>query len=297
MKCIDEVIKKIQSKETGDEGNYIIMRLALADKLAEICREGDCVSYVEKMLQPLYEILEKQHGTIEKLKTKIDGATIETIWYLDKIAQIFCEIIGQQQDIIDALKAGRNPFDSETGKPMGLSPIGHSNYLPALQSAALSNKKEEAPFEVPEDGKFESSSRVKEAFVAYLKGIIKNERPLSHTTVYDYSSRINMLFTYFERERKAGKLEGKLQIEAGKIIDNGSYLSVYNNLELFEAYVREKEREIKEREAEKRPFSAEELELCPLLNPKNLRNSIAALAKFREFKARVAEIVKARGEM
>ena len=106
-----------------------------------------------------------------------------------------------------------------------------------------------------------------------------------------------MLFTYFERERKAGKLEGKLQIEAGKIIDNGSYLSVYNNLELFEAYVKVKEEEIKQREAEKRPFSAEELELCPLLNRKNLRNSIAALTKFGDFKDMVDNIAKARGEM
>jgi hypothetical protein len=72
---------------------------------------------------------------------------------------------------------------------------------------------------------------------------------------------------------------------------------VYNNLELFDAYVREKEREIKEREAERRPFSAEELTMCPLLKSKNLRNSIAALAKFREFKDKVDEIVKARGEM
>ena len=58
-----------------------------------------------------------------------------------------------------------------------------------------------------------------------------------------------------------------------------------------------KEEEIKQRDAEERPFSAEELKMCPLLNPKNLRNSIAALAKFGEFKVRVAEIVKSRGEM
>ena len=85
----------------------------------------------------------------------------------------------------------------------------------------------------------------------------------------------------------------KLQIEAGKIIDNGSYLNVYNNLELFDAYVKVKEEEIKQRSAEERPFSAEELELCPLLNRKNLRNSIAALAKFAEFKDKVDKIVMA----
>ena len=77
-------------------------------------------------------------------------------------------------------------------------------------------------------------------------------------------------------------------------IKKESYLNVYNNLQLFEAYVREKEREIKEREAKKRPFSAEELAFNPLNSYKNLRNSYASLRKFGEFKDKVDEIVKSR---
>ena len=72
---------------------------------------------------------------------------------------------------------------------------------------------------------------------------------------------------------------------------------MYNNLEFFEAYVREKEREIKKRQEEKRPFSAEEIAFNPLNSYKNLRNSYASLRKFGEFKDKVDEIVKARGEM
>ena len=254
MKCIDEVIKKMQAKALGDDGDYMIMLLALADKLCEISKEANAVLY------------------------------------LDKIAQTFCEVLEKQQDIIVGLKAGTNSVNSGAGV--------QSNDLPGLQTAVGEEKKEtEVPFKLPEGGVFKNSNQVKEAFIAYLKGIIKNGNPLSHTTVYDYSSRINMLFTYFEREREAGKLECELQVEEGMFIKKESYLNVYNNLQLFEAYVREKEREIKEREAEKRPFSAEELEVCRLRNPKNLRNSIAALAKFREFKDKVDEIVKARGEM
>ena len=247
MKCIDEVIKKMQAKALGDDGDYMIMLLALADKLCEISKEANAVLY------------------------------------LDKIAQTFCEVLEKQQDIIVGLKAGTNSVNSGAGV--------QSNDLPGLQTAVGEEKKEtEVPFKLPEGGVFKNSNQVKKAFESYLKGIIKNGHPLSHATVYDYSSRINMIFTYFDKERKAGKL----QIETGKIIDNGSHLTVYNNLEFFEAYVREKEREIKEREAGKRPFSAEELELCRLRNPKNLRNSIAALAKFREFKGKVDEIVKVR---
>ena len=249
MKCIDEVIKKMQAKALGDDGDYMIMLLALADKLCEISKEANAVLY------------------------------------LDKIAQTFCEVLEKQQDIIVGLKAGTNSVNSGAGV--------QSNDLPGLQTAVGEEKKEtEVSFELPEGGVFKNSNQVKEAFIAYLKGIIKNGNPLSHTTVYDYSSRINMIFTYCKREREAGN-----QVEEGIFKENESYLKVYNNLEFFEAYVREKEREIKEREAGKRPFSAEELEVCRLRNPKNLRNSIAALVKFRKFKGKVDEIVKARGEM
>lgn len=260
MKYIDEVIEKIQANVSRYDESFAVANLELANKLCEICKDA------------------------------------EDLRYLDKIVQTFCEVLETQQEIIQDLKMEIDLLETREAQ---MTTVGtRSNYLPALQSTVVAEKKEpEVPFELPEGGVFKNSNQVKEAFVAYLKGIIKNGKPLSHTTVYDYSSRINMLFTYFERERKAGKLEGKLQIEAGKIIDNGSYLSVYNNFELFEAYVKVKEEEIKQRGAEERPFSAEELELCPLLNPKNLRNSIAALAKFGEFKGKVDEIVKARGEM
>ena len=254
MKCIDEVIKKMQANVSRYDESFAIANLELANKLCEICKAA------------------------------------EDLRYLDKIVQTFCEVLETQQDIIRDLKMEIDQLEMSDAQ---LATVGmRSNYIPTLQSAVVAEKKEpEVSFELPEGGVFKNSNQVKEAFVAYLKGIIKNEKPLSHTTVFDYSSRINMLFTYFERERKAG------QVEEGMVKENESYLKVYNNLEFFEAYVREKEREIKERETEKRPFSAEELEVCRLRNPKNLRNSIAALAKFREFKGKVDEIVKARGEM
>jgi hypothetical protein len=67
---------------------------------------------------------------------------------------------------------------------------------------------------------------VKESFIAYLKKIRKNGKPLSHTTVYDYSSRINMLFIYFEKEWKSGMLEGKVQICEEKLKQGETYLNV-----------------------------------------------------------------------
>ena len=57
-----------------------------------------------------------------------------------------------------------------------------------------------------------------------------------------------------------------------------------------------KEKEIEKREKEGRQLMVEEFR-SPLDIYKNLRNSIAALTKFAEFKDKVDEIVKARGEM
>ena len=255
MKCIEEMIAKIRSQASRYDESYMIANLELVKKLCEISKEAD------------------------------------TSFYVDKIAQTFCEILETQQDIINDLKI--DVAQSETREAQMATVGTSSNYLPALQSAVVAEKKEpEVPFELPEGGVFKNSNQVKVAFIAYLKGIIKNDKPLSHTTVYDYSSRINMLFTYFEREREAGKLKGRLQAEEGMFIKNASYLNVYNNFQFFEAYVREKEREIKERQEERRPFSAEEIALNPLNSYKNLRNSCASLRKFGEFKNLVEKNVK-----
>ena len=253
MKCIDEVIKKMQAKALGDDGDYMIMLLALADKLCEISKEANAVLY------------------------------------LDKIAQTFCEVLEKQQDIIVGLKAGTNSVNSGAGV--------QSNDLPGLQTAVGEEKKEtEVPFKLPEGGVFKNSNQVKEAFIAYLKGIIKNGNPLSSTTIYDYSSRINKLWGHFVDEMESGKLDGKLEIGEAKFEKSESYLKVYKNLELLKAFVLLKEKEIEKREKEGRQLMVEEFR-SPLDIYKNLRNSIAALTKFAEFKDKVDEIVKARGEM
>ena len=95
---------------------------------------------------------------------------------------------------------------------------------------------------------------------------------------------------------ESGKLDGKLEIGEAKFEKSESYLKVYKNLELLKAFVLLKEKEIEKREKEGRQLMVEEFR-SPLDIYKNLRNSIAALTKFAEFKDKVDEIVKARGEM
>lgn len=258
MKCIDEMIKKIQDNASRYDDDYMIAHLELAKKLCEISKDADTSSYV------------------------------------DKIAQTFCEILKTQQAIIEDLKIEINSSNTRTGWRV-MAPSGaQSNYIPSLQGGSIEKKEPEMFLEVPEGGEFKASIQVKEAFIAYLKGVRKNGRPLSHTTVYDYSSRINKLWAHFVKEWKSGKLKGKLQIGEAKLEEDESYLKVYKNLELLKAFVIVKEKEIEERERVGRQLTAEELK-SPLNIYKNLRNSIAALTKFEEFRDKVSKLAAARG--
>ena len=147
---------------------------------------------------------------------------------------------------------------------------------------------------VPQDGEFKTSSEVKEGFIAYLKKPNKTGGILRDTTVFDYSSRIKSLYIYFKKEMDAGILKGKLAIEEERFGQGEEYLRVYNNIGLFKEFISVKAAEIKKREAEGRPFSAEESAASPLNSYKNLNNTSAALVKFEAFKNMVDEIAKAR---
>ena len=261
MKCIDKMIQRIQGAASRYDDDYMIAHLELAKKLCEISKNADTSAYVDKIAQTFCEILETQQDIIKDLKYEIDQLNLGTEW--------------------------------RTMTPVG----AQSNYIPALQSTVGKKEEDETFLEVPEGGEFKNSLQVKESFIAYLKKIRKNGKPLSHTTVYDYSSRINMLFIYFEKEWKSGKLEGKLQIEEGQFIPGESYLNVYKNIDLFEAFIRDKAAVVKLREAEGNPFSAEELAESPLNAYKNVNNTSAALAKFRAFQVMVDKIVKTRGDV
>lgn len=255
MKLIDDVIQKIQDAASRYDEDYIVANLELVNKLYKICEE---------------------EGEIR---------------YLDKIIQTFCEMLDVQQEIIIDLKAELDaPSLTVGGQDM---PFGEmqSNYAQAPQMAMMVEPEEAfADLEVPPGGAFTSSSQIKNAFLNYLQGIRSTKgKRLSSTTIFDYSSRINMLWTHFEKEWRAGKLEGRLQISKESFIPNETYLNVYNHLEVFEGFIRVKEGEIAYREQEGIPFSAEELKENPLNNDKNLRNTNAALMKFKKFQKAVKE--------
>ena len=263
MKDIDEMIQRVQAQASRYDDDYIIAHLQLAKRLWEISKEGD--------------------GT----------------WYLDKIVQTFCEVLEMQQDIIEDLKIEMESSNRDTSDHVVTLADVQSNYLAFPQgSAMISQEETNALFEVPVGGVFETSLQVKDAFFNFLKGRKNSKgKGLSPTTMYDYSSRINMLSIYFEREWRSGKLDGRLQVCEEYFMPGETYLNIYKHLDFFEGFIECKSREIKDREKEGIPFSAEELAEYPLCSYKNLRNTNAALVKFREFKELVAKLATARDDM
>ncbi len=257
MKHIDEIIQRIQDTASGYD-EYMIAHLELAKKLCEISKKLGDMRHLDTIVQTFCEVLKTQQGVIEDLKFKMVQMNVGTGW--------------------------------QTIAPAG----AQSNYIPTSQGSVGKKEEAEVRLEVPEDGKFKTSLEVKEGFIAYLKRPNKTGKSLRDTTVFDYSSRVKSLWVYFKEEMDAGMLEGKLTIEEGRFVQGETYLNVYNNIGLFKEFIRVKAAEIKEREAEGRPFSAEELAASPLNSYKNLNNTSAALAKFEAFKKMVDEIVKAR---
>lgn len=228
----------------------------------------------------------------------------EDLMFIEKIVSTFCEIMEMQRQVIAELE-GMEVESSSRG--FGLASIGKTmdGYLSARRLTADDipwSEEEEANTEIdrlrelnsymPLDGEFKSDDQIKRAFSNYLQYHIeaRNGKPkrLSQTTAYDYSSRIKVLWEVIEREWKEGKLEGIVPFFAECIMPGYTFLNAYNNIQILETYVLYKSSEIRQVEnGDKEAFTEQDYRKNPLNNPRNLRNSAAALEKFREFKVSV----------
>ena len=143
-------------------------------------------------------------------------------------------------------------------------------------------------------GEFKTDEQIRKAFSNYLKyHTIKEtkdgrKKTFSKYTVFDYCSRINILWKVLFAEWQDGKLEGVIQNFEECIVPGSSFLNVYQNIRSVELYIDMKNLQIREISAGLRePFSDEEMKINPLNNPKNLGNTVAALTKFIEFKKNI----------
>jgi hypothetical protein len=217
--------------------------------------------------------------------------------YMEEIIAQFVELLEDMQDTID-----RQMVEIATAE--GYGPMKH----PFVPKSRLTDDdipwdtdedpddmpRKEYPSFLPPEGGFQTDDQVKKAFTNYLTYHVERKtkagknKPFSVHTVYDYSSRIRVLMQIVHEEWLAANRDSWIQLNPQTIQEGRSFLNAYNNVAALKLYVERKEQELREISMgfiEAAPDSQNN----PLNNIRNLKNTIAALAKFEEFRNKVRE--------
>ena len=248
MKCIDELIASLDNTMEREENDIIKANLALIKGL-----------------------LPKIQNSQERL-------------YMEKIIGTFCEIVDIQRDIINA-------SDYADMIAAGFGPTSTTAYVTTISSNQMDviseiEQDKAAHSYLPTMGEFQTDDEVRKAFYNYLKyHTIKEtkdgrQKPLSKHTIYDYCSRIRVLYETFLKDWQEGNLDGKISTIEETILPGKSFLNAYNIIITLRRYVMMKDLELRQNPNVERDGA----EINPLDNPKNLGNTIAALTKFEAFK-------------
>lgn len=220
--------------------------------------------------------------------------------YMEEIIAQFVDLLGDMQDTIDQQMV-------EIAKADGYGPLDHSfmsgfklttNNIPwDSEGGPLDTEqaKDIHSFLPQEDG-FQTDDQVKKAFTNYLTYHVERktkagkDKPFSVHTVYDYSSRIKVLMEIVCEEWIACNRDSWIQLNEQTVQAGCPFLNAYNNIDTLKQYVERKERELYDISMGVRE-AAPEGQKNPLNNIRNLKNTIAALAKFEEFKNKVLEAI------
>ncbi len=242
------------------------------------------------------DIIKANLKLINELTEKIEHS--EDRIFINKVVNTFCEIIEIQREIIDELEFEHDNVHFGGG----MSKLKGFMALTDLKPVDAPCVKEEGCFDIsklrelnsykPSGDGFGSDAEIRDSFANYLKYhlVKKNgqQKVLADTTVYDYCSRVKVLWEIYERERMAGALDEKCSQLDKEILPGKTFINAYNNIDTLKAYVERKSKELEEIEiGERELFSMDELQSNPLNNPKNLRNTKAALTKFEEFRKKL----------
>jgi hypothetical protein len=227
---------------------------------------------------------------IKALLAEIKGS--KDCAYMEEIIAQFVELLEDMQDTIDSQMV-------EIAKADGYGPMNHnfvsgskltSDDIPWDPEEEPGNEqiKELPPF-LPQEGGFKTDDQVKKAFTNYLTYHVERktkagkDKPFSVHTVYDYSSRIKVLMEIVCEEWLACNRDSLIQLSEQTVQAGCPFLNAYNNIGALKQYVERKERELHEVSMgliEAAPDSQKN----PLNNIRNLKNTIAALAKFDDFR-------------
>ncbi len=252
---------------------------------------------INELIQYYNENDSRKENALIKVNLKLINELIENIedsqdrLYMDKIISTCMEIIDIQREMIhesdysEMISAGFGP--SYTGF------ISHPQQTTDNKSYDIDILRDRNPY-MPPNGGFQDDAQIREAFANYLKyHVVKKcgtPKMFADTTVYDYCSRIKVLFEVIFREWQNGILEGKIQMFDEGVIPGKTFLNAYNNIRILDDYIEYKSLEFREIEVgERKPFTSEEMRNNPLNNLRNLCNTTAALAKFREFKEKTEQ--------
>lgn len=217
--------------------------------------------------------------------------------YMEQIISIFDDIIERQRETIGELMTdiaaadGYGPMGPSFIAVANTSGVSAPNMLPD-EWYDIAAARELNPYMPPEGG-FQTDEQVRKAFTNYLtyhvvrKTKSGKEKPFSIHTIYDYSSRIKVLWEIVYDEWLRNSRDGEL-VNEEIIISGSTFLNAYNHIPVLKRYVQQKEVEIREiATGLRKPLSAEEIQSNPLNNARNLGNTMAALAKLAEFKESV----------
>lgn len=268
-------------------------------KLSE--RELIYMKIIDEQIQWYDQNSTRKDDDLIKVNLKLINELVEKIEhsedriFIDKVVNTFCEIIEIQREVIDELDSyeaneanapNLQYFVAQTDfKPNHIQWVGNEDIFDIVRLRELN------PYKPSADG-FRSDAQIKDAFANYLKyHLVKRngqQKTLADSTIYDYCSRVKVLWEIFNKEQIAGKLGETFSQLDNEVLHGRTFMNAYNNISILKDYVELKSREIEEIEAgDRESFSRDELLNNPLNNPKNLRNTTAALAKFEEFKEKV----------
>lgn len=212
--------------------------------------------------------------------------------YMEEIIAQFVELLEDMQDTIDqqlveiAKADGYGPMNNNFMTGSKLNP----DDIPWDPEEEPANEQvKEIPSFLPPEGGFQTDDQVKKAFTNYLTYHVERktktgkDKPFSVHTIYDYSSRIKVLMEIVCEEWIASNPDSWIQLSEQTVQAGCPFLNAYNNIDILKQYVERKERalyDISMGFSEAAPDSQKN----PLNNIRNLKNTIAALAKFEDFR-------------
>lgn len=202
---------------------------------------------------------------------------------MEEIIAQFAALLEIMQDTIDLQKLEIAKAMEETSA----SGFRLAEDIPWASGEEPNNEQNKMPPSfLPPEGGFQTDNQVKKAFTNYLtyhvdrKTKSGKDKPFSVHTIYDYSSRIKVLMEIVYEEWMASNRDSWIQLNEQTIQEGCPFINAYNNIGTLKQYVERKEQSLHKGLVDAAPNSQNN----PLNNIRNLKNTIAALAKFEDFR-------------